>query len=121
MTSSPSNYRPTKTGLPRQLRRHADGRNDRFWRIVLKKSFWTDKRKFLGPPMRFVRGNVRDHIVTPKSTTALRSGTGRGPGLSAGRVRDRPYGPDAPSRPNRTRRAGCLYRKPAGLAGAEVA
>ncbi len=25
--------------------------------------------------MRFVRGNVRDHIVTPKSTTALRSGT----------------------------------------------
>jgi len=25
--------------------------------------------------MRFVRGNVRDHIVTPKSTTVLRSGT----------------------------------------------
>jgi hypothetical protein len=25
--------------------------------------------------MRFVRGNVRDHIATPKSTTALRSGT----------------------------------------------
>ena len=25
--------------------------------------------------MRFVRGDVRDHIVTPKSTTALRSGT----------------------------------------------
>jgi hypothetical protein len=25
--------------------------------------------------MQFVRGNVRDHIVTPKSTAALRSGT----------------------------------------------
>jgi len=24
--------------------------------------------------MRFVRGDVRDHIVTPKSTTVLRSG-----------------------------------------------
>src|SRR5882757_6988043 len=50
-----------------------------------------------------------------------RSRTGRGAGLSTGRVRDRPHGPDAPSRPNRTRRAGCLYREPAGLAGAEVA
>jgi hypothetical protein len=34
--------------------------------IVLKKSFLTNERKFLGPLMRFVRGDVRDHIVTPK-------------------------------------------------------
>ena len=29
-------------------------------------SFLTNERKFLGPLMRFVRGDVRDHIVTPK-------------------------------------------------------
>jgi hypothetical protein len=34
--------------------------------IVLKKSFLTNERKFLGPLMRFVRGDVRDHIVTSK-------------------------------------------------------
>jgi hypothetical protein len=38
----------------------------RFWQIVLKKPFLADERKFLGPPMRFVRGNVRDHIDSPK-------------------------------------------------------
>jgi hypothetical protein len=37
-----------------------------FGSIVLKKSFLVDERKFLGPLMRFVRGDVRDHIVTPK-------------------------------------------------------
>jgi hypothetical protein len=40
--------------------------NGGFWRIMLKKSFLTNERKFLGPLMRFVRGDVRDHIVTPK-------------------------------------------------------
>src|SRR5712671_6799939 len=34
--------------------------------IVLKKSFLTNDRKFLGPLMRLVRCDVRDHIVTPK-------------------------------------------------------
>src|ERR1019366_3201779 len=30
------------------------------WQIALKKPFLADERKFLGPPMRFVRGNVRE-------------------------------------------------------------
>src|SRR5712671_1896920 len=34
--------------------------------IVLKKSFLTNDRKFLGPLMRLVCCDVRDHIVTPK-------------------------------------------------------
>ena len=34
--------------------------------IVLKKSLVADEREFLGPLMRFVRGDVRDHIVTLK-------------------------------------------------------
>jgi hypothetical protein len=32
--------------------------------IVLKKSFLADERKFLGPLMRFARGDVTDHIVS---------------------------------------------------------
>jgi hypothetical protein len=40
--------------------------NDRFWRIVLKNSFWGGERKFLEPLMRFTRGDVRDHIVSSK-------------------------------------------------------
>jgi hypothetical protein len=36
------------------------------WQIVLKKSFLADEQKFLEPLMRFVRGDVRDHIVSPK-------------------------------------------------------
>jgi hypothetical protein len=35
------------------------------WQILLKKGF-ADELKFLGPLMRFSRGNVRDHIVSPK-------------------------------------------------------
>jgi hypothetical protein len=35
--------------------------------IVLKKSFLGDERNFLGPLMRFVRGDVRDHIVSHKN------------------------------------------------------
>jgi hypothetical protein len=34
--------------------------------IVLQKSFWADQRNFLGPLMRFARGDVRDHIVLAK-------------------------------------------------------
>jgi hypothetical protein len=37
-----------------------------FWQIVLKKSFFADEPKFLGPLMRFVRGDVRDQIASPK-------------------------------------------------------
>jgi hypothetical protein len=32
--------------------------------ILLQKSFWGVERKFLGPLMRFTRGDVRDHIVS---------------------------------------------------------
>jgi hypothetical protein len=42
--------------------------------IVLKKSFLADEPKFLGPLMRFVRGDVRDHIVSPKIDQDLRGG-----------------------------------------------
>jgi hypothetical protein len=48
--------------------------NDRFWRIVLKKSFGGDDRIFLGPLMRFVRGDVRDHTFLRKTTTEFRIG-----------------------------------------------
>jgi hypothetical protein len=37
-----------------------------FWQIVLKKSFLGDERNFLGSLKRFVRGDVRDHIASPK-------------------------------------------------------
>jgi hypothetical protein len=42
--------------------------------ILLKKSFSGDERKFLGPLMRFVRGDVRDHTFLRKTTTELRIG-----------------------------------------------
>jgi hypothetical protein len=42
--------------------------------IVLKKSFWGDERNFLGPLMPFARGDVRDHIVSHKTTRQLRMG-----------------------------------------------
>src|SRR5580700_10206527 len=35
--------------------------------IVLKKSFLDDERNFLGPLMRFARGDVRGHIVLHKN------------------------------------------------------
>src|SRR4030081_3749864 len=44
------------------------------WQILLQKSFWGGERKFLEPLMRFARGDVRDHIVHPKSITGLRNG-----------------------------------------------
>ena len=43
---------------------HRLGRYVCFVPIVLKKSFLADERKFLGPLMRFARGDVRDHIVS---------------------------------------------------------
>jgi hypothetical protein len=43
----------------------------RFLPIVLKKSFLGDGRKFLGPLMRFVRGDVRDHTFLRKTTTSF--------------------------------------------------
>jgi hypothetical protein len=39
---------------------------------VLKKSFWRDDQKFSGLLMRFARGDMRDHIVSHKTTTELR-------------------------------------------------
>jgi hypothetical protein len=42
--------------------------NVRFAPIVLKKSFLGDERNFLGPLMRFARGDVRDHIVSQKNS-----------------------------------------------------
>jgi hypothetical protein len=32
----------------------------------LQKSFWGVERKFLEPLVRFTRGDVRDHIGSPK-------------------------------------------------------
>jgi hypothetical protein len=36
------------------------------WQILLKRSFFANEPKFLRPLMRFVRGDVRDQIVSPK-------------------------------------------------------
>jgi hypothetical protein len=47
--------------------------------ILLQKSFRGGERKFLEPLMRFARGDVRDHIVHPKSITDLRSGLASDP------------------------------------------
>jgi hypothetical protein len=41
--------------------------SDRFWRIVLKKSFSPDERNFLGLLIRFACVDVRDHIVSLKN------------------------------------------------------
>src|ERR1700676_1770924 len=41
-------------------------RKDRFWRILLQKSFWGAERKFLEPPMRLAPRDVRDLIVSQK-------------------------------------------------------
>jgi hypothetical protein len=40
--------------------------NVRFAPILLQKSFWGDKPKFLEPLMRFTSSDVRDHIVSSK-------------------------------------------------------
>jgi hypothetical protein len=41
-------------------------RDDRFWRILLQKSFLTGDGNFSEPLMRFVRRDVRDHIGSHK-------------------------------------------------------
>jgi len=41
---------------------------------VLKKSFLGDEQNFLGPLMRLASGDVRDHIVSQKTTTDHRIG-----------------------------------------------
>jgi hypothetical protein len=46
----------------------------RFVPIVLKKSFLGDGQNFLGPLMRLASGDVRDHIVSHKTTTDHRIG-----------------------------------------------
>jgi hypothetical protein len=63
---SQSAGQPKAPGLavPSSLLARAD--EVRKWPKVLKKSFLTNERKFLGPLMRLVCGDVRDHIVTPK-------------------------------------------------------
>jgi hypothetical protein len=43
----------------------------RFAPIVLKKSFLGDGRKFLGPLMRFVRGDLGDHIFSHENYHGL--------------------------------------------------
>jgi hypothetical protein len=47
---------------------------DRFWRIVLQKSFWGDERKFLEPLVRFASGDLGAISFHPKSITDLASG-----------------------------------------------
>jgi hypothetical protein len=42
--------------------------------ILLQKAFWGVERKFLEPLMRLARGDVRDHIVSPKIDHGPRSG-----------------------------------------------
>ena len=42
------------------------GREVRFWPILLQKSFWDVDGKIFGPLIRFTRGDVRDHIVSSK-------------------------------------------------------
>jgi hypothetical protein len=49
-------------------------RQVRFVPIVSKKSFLGDARNFLEPLMRFARGDVRDHIISGKTTTDPRIG-----------------------------------------------
>jgi hypothetical protein len=41
--------------------------DDRYWQILLQKSFWGDGQIFPGLLMRFARGDMRDHIVSQKN------------------------------------------------------
>jgi hypothetical protein len=43
----------------------------RYLPILLKKSFFGDGREFLGPLMRFVRGDVGDHIFSHENDHKL--------------------------------------------------
>jgi hypothetical protein len=55
-----------KSSLGQSLPKSVARATSAFPPIVLKKSFSPDKRKFLGPLMRFARGDVRDHIISGK-------------------------------------------------------
>ena len=57
--------RESAVGTKRTSQSH--WRMSAFEGIVLKKSFWGDERKFLGPLMRFACGDMRDHIVSHKN------------------------------------------------------
>jgi hypothetical protein len=56
---------------PKRPIREADiaqySRHVHFVPIVLKKSFSGEERKFLGPLIRFARGDVRVHIISYKN------------------------------------------------------
>jgi len=45
-----------------------------YWQIVLQKSLLADERNFSGPLVRPTRGDVRDRIVSSKTTMDLRIG-----------------------------------------------
>jgi hypothetical protein len=74
---------PITSGLPRQADLFGVRQHVSKVPILLKKSFSADERKFSGPLMRSARGDVRDHIVLPKTTTDLRIGPS---GHCSGRV-----------------------------------
>jgi hypothetical protein len=57
---------PVTSGIPPETDTVRAGRHVSKVPILLRKSFWGGERKFLGPLMRFMRGNVRDHIVSSK-------------------------------------------------------
>ena len=45
-----------------------------YWQIVLQKSLLADERNSSGPLVRPTRGDVRDRIVSSKTTMDLRIG-----------------------------------------------
>jgi len=62
------NLRPVSrtSALPLKADSSRTSRHVRFVPILLQKSFWGGERKFLEPLMRFMRDDVRDHIVSSK-------------------------------------------------------
>jgi hypothetical protein len=63
LIGAPKGDRPdVRDGVTNRL-----GTNVCFWRIMLKKSFLTDERIFLGPLVRCSCGDVRDHIGSHKN------------------------------------------------------
>jgi hypothetical protein len=57
----------SELGMVTNKLRTAAGTSFRYWQIVLKKPFFGDERNFPRPLMRFVRGDVRGHIVSHKN------------------------------------------------------
>jgi hypothetical protein len=62
----PINDRLNQQYPPEAASRRSNNAMSAFHSILLRKSFWGGERKFLEPLMRFMRGNVRDHIVSSK-------------------------------------------------------